>query len=477
MNIVTILWIALPFLLGFSSYLLPRIARFVSCSIALLSLGYAVQCLRATDSLTLNLLDDFGVTLIIDSLSGYFILTNALVTLAVVLYCLQQPKSAFFYTQMMILHGSVNAVFICADWISLYVALEVIGIAAFLLITYPRSDRAIWVGLRYLFVSNTAMLFYLVGAVLVYKANNSFTFTGLANAPPEAIALIGLGLLTKGGIFISGLWLPLTHSESDTPVSAMLSGVVVKAGVFPLVRTALLVEDLTPLIGLFGIGTAFLGVIGAIAAQDTKRLLAFSTISQLGFVLVAPVAAGFYALTHGLAKASLFLISGNLPSRQLTTLRQQGVPRLLMVFLAIAALSISGCPLLAGFAAKSLTFKAILPWQFNVLIVAAVGTAIAFAKLLFLPITQDESGQFRWGLIGSIAILGGGIITLNFWTFNVYTIPEISKALLILAVGWLLYWLIVRRHSWRLPRAAEQLEQIIGMMSIMLIVLFWFAVV
>lgn len=97
------------------------------------------------------------------------------------------------------MHGSVNAAFVCSDFLSLYVALEVISIAAFLLIAYPRTDRSIWVALRYLFISNTAMLFYLVGAVLVYQAHHSFAFAGLRGAPPEALALIFLGLLTKGG--------------------------------------------------------------------------------------------------------------------------------------------------------------------------------------------------------------------------------------------------------------------------------------
>ncbi|MGB0561222.1 MAG: cation:proton antiporter, partial [Spirulinaceae cyanobacterium] len=321
MTAVTIAWIAIPFWVGFGIYLLPQLDRALSCIIAILSLAYSFWSVWAPAPFTLKLLDHFSVTLVVDPLSGYFILTNAIVTLAVVLYCWRQQKSAFFYTQIMILHGSVNAVFICADWISLYVALEVISVASFLLIAYPRSDRAIWVGLRYLFVSNTAMLFYLVGAILVYRSNESFAFAGLANAPPEAIALIVLGLLTKGGIFVSGLWLPLTHSESETPVSALLSGVVVKAGVFPLVRVALLIPEVEPLVRFFGVGTAVLGVGYAMVEKDTKRMLAFHTVSQLGFVLAAPTVGGFYALTHGLVKSALFLCAGNLPSRNLKTLR------------------------------------------------------------------------------------------------------------------------------------------------------------
>ena len=181
MTDITTTWIALPFFIGFVIYLLPKLARWLALGIAILSAGYALGIFLTSSALDIQLLDNFGVTLAIDQLSGFFILTNALVTAAVILYCWRSDKTAFFYMQTVILHGSVNATFICADFISLYVALEVISIAAFLLIAYPRTDRSIWVGLRYLFVSNTAMLFYLVGAVLVYQAHHSFNFADLTN--------------------------------------------------------------------------------------------------------------------------------------------------------------------------------------------------------------------------------------------------------------------------------------------------------
>ncbi|MCA1991761.1 MAG: cation:proton antiporter, partial [Coleofasciculus sp. S288] len=142
MNSITIAWIALPFFLGFTIYLLPKLDRILALCMAFVSAGYALQLLVTQSPLTLQLLDNFGVTLIVDQLSGYFILTNALVTLAVILYCWHSGKTAFFYAQAIILHGSINAAFACADFISLYVALEVSGIAAFLLIAYPRTDRS-----------------------------------------------------------------------------------------------------------------------------------------------------------------------------------------------------------------------------------------------------------------------------------------------------------------------------------------------
>jgi multicomponent Na+:H+ antiporter subunit D len=87
----------------------------------------------------------------------------------------------------MVLYGTINTCFIINDLISFYITLEVIGIASFLLITYPRNNFSIWVGLRYLLISNTAMLFYLMGAILEYQAHHSFQFELLADSPPEAI--------------------------------------------------------------------------------------------------------------------------------------------------------------------------------------------------------------------------------------------------------------------------------------------------
>ena len=110
MTLLTIAWLTLPLFIGFSSYLLPRAGRFLALGVALVSFAYSLWTLLATPSLTLSLLDNFGVTLMVDAFSGFFILTNALVTAAVVFYCWQQNRSKFFYTPAIILHGCVNAI-------------------------------------------------------------------------------------------------------------------------------------------------------------------------------------------------------------------------------------------------------------------------------------------------------------------------------------------------------------------------------
>ncbi len=466
--------IALPLFSGFLIYLIPKIARILSLMTIALTGIFSVVILVNNVDLTIQLLDNFGVKLWVNSLSAYFILTNVLVTCAVLLYSYSSDKKSFFYTQVIILHGSMNAVFICADFLSVYVALEVIGISAFLLVVYPRSDRTIWVGLRYLFTSNIAMLFYLIGTILVYKSNNSFAFEGLANTTPEAVALIFLGLLTKGGIFVSGLWLPLTHAESESPVSALLSGVVVKAGIFPLLRCAILMEEFSFIISILGIATAFFGVFYALFSQDTKRILASSTISQLGWILVAPEVGGYYALAHGMAKSSLFLISGSLPSRSIQELGKRAMSTRLWLILTVGSLSMCGFPLFYGFTAKTLTLKSLGGVEELLMNIGAVGTAMVYGKFIFLPRggTDKTSPSLWWGLTPLIIAMFAGNILYP----EAYTIPNILKGVGLSAIGFAIHYFFMKKIHLTLPRYLEELEQIMGVMTLMIVLLFWMVV-
>ncbi|WP_305037820.1 proton-conducting transporter membrane subunit, partial [Halomicronema sp. CCY15110] len=217
------------------------------------------------------------------------------------------------------------------------------------------------------------------------------------------------------------------------------------SGIYPLARFALMFENIDPIVRFFGVGTALLGIGFAVFEKDTKRMLALSTVSQLGFVLAAPEVGGFYALTHGLVKSSLFLIVGNLPSRNLKELRHRPIPRGVWIALAIASFSISGFPLLSGFGAKVLTMKNLLPWQVIGMNVAALGTAITFAKFIFLPHSNEVESPVKPSFWGAMALLLGGLVFANVVYYEAYTLGNIVKPLVTIALGWLAYWFIFRR--------------------------------
>jgi multicomponent Na+:H+ antiporter subunit D len=143
-----------------------------------------------------------------------------------------------------------------------------------------------------------------------------------------------------------------------------------------------------------GLASALLGLLYALLESDLKRLLAWSTLSQVGLVLVNPAVGGIYALSHGLAKGALFLVAGRVPSRSLTRWPRQPLPAGLALPLGLAGLSIAGAPLLLGYGAKQLLFSAPfggfagLPvataaWLLPLL---SVGTAAVYARLLWVPL-------------------------------------------------------------------------------------------
>lgn len=468
----TIAWITLPFIFGFVIYLLPQLDKYLVLSAILISGVYSLKILLTNQSFSLDLLDNFGVTLTVDHLSGYFILTNSIVTLAVIIYCWQREKIAFFYGQIIFLHGSLNSAFITTDFISLYVALEVIGMVAFILIAYPRNDKSIWIAFRYLFISSIVLLFYLAGAILVYKANHSFAFDGLINAPPEAIVLILLGLFVKGGIFVSGLWLPQTHSEAQTPVSALLSGIVIKASILPLIRCAAVREDIDFIIRVFAVATAFLGVFYALFEKDIKRLLAFSTISQMGFILASPAVGGFYALTHGLAKCTLFLCAGNLPSRNLSQLKNQSINTNLWLPLSLASLSAIGFPFFSSFEAKALTYKNLLSWQVIPMNILAIGTGIYLLQLILLPYKNNQENNDNSSVSLAATILIIGIITANVIYYSAYSLINIMKALITFALSCLCYAFIFRKITINILPILEKFDHLVGFMALIPVMIY-----
>ncbi len=468
MTHVTIAWILLPFVAGLTLYLLPVLARGLTLAIALVSLCVGLAITIQDLSFSFVLMDSFGIRLQVDSLSGYFIVTNALVLLAAVLYTWQAQYKAFFYTLLCLLHGSANTVFISADFLSLYVNIEVLGIVVFLLIAYPRSDRPLWIGLRYLMVGNVAMLFYLMGVAFVYQASHSFSFQVLLQAPPEAIALILMALLAKGAIFISGLWLPQTNVVAAPVVAALLAGIVENAGVFALARLSLFYEGLGQIVQLFALCSIFFGALLALLAEDVRRLLSFSTLGQLGWVIIAPAAAGLYALMHGLAKAALFLSVGELRHYRLSELRQVGIGRPVAIAIIGASYSIVGVPLLAGFGAKALTLSYLQPWQQGLLYGAGFLTATIYSKLVVLP-QRPLTTPLPLGYGAAILVLLGGLVLANAGYLDAYTPANLLRYLIPPVVGLLLVRLGVSRweSAWR--GAWERLEHLLGVMLLLLI--------
>ncbi|MEA5443809.1 proton-conducting transporter membrane subunit [Cyanobium gracile] len=456
-------WLLLPFMAAFLAALLPPLARWLALACCLATGAVAAAIDAGALPASLHLLGPYGVVLQPDALAAPFLLLDALVCGAVVLDGWRRPMPGPFLLLLMVLHGGLASAFVAVDLISLYVTLEVVGISAFLLILITRSDRSLWLALRYLLIGNTVMTLYLIGAAVVYLEQGSFRLEAAATAGAAALALLLVGLLTKAGLFLSGLWLPRTHAEAPAEVSALLSGVVVAAGVVPLLRLAAVSPALAAVLPLVGVASAGLGLLFALFEADAKRLLAWSTLSQMGLVVLAPAAGGLYALGHGLAKAALFLVARRFPGRDLADWAGRPLPAGVWGTLWISSLSIVGVPPLLGFFAKSGLEKALpvpTAWLLSLL---AVGTAAVYARLWGAPLRQSAlppgataEPEPAWSpgvvlLLAALVLLGAGEA---FRDWSPALVPAAAKAAVVLAVGVGLHRLLqpLRRIAWlRLP--------------------------
>lgn len=387
MNSLMLAWLVLPLAAAFIAALFNKSGRWLAISIPLASIGLSIWLSLNPSKLPLVLMDSPGVALNLKTSQLGFLLLNGLVCTAIALQIGSKPRQKLTWVLLLILHGSLNSVYLAADLMSIYVAIELVAIAAFLLIIDLERKATLWIAFRYLILGDLAMILYDFGALLAYQASGDFSIARQGQFTSVTISLLVVGLLFKTGAFLTGFWLPLTHATAPTEVSALLSSLVVTAGASPLARLADQSRETTLLLIVFGCFSLVIGVIAALVQTDIKRMLAWSTISQMGYVLLAPASAGLYALAHGVGKAALFLLAGKLPTREIARLQAGQMNWSLGLPIGVASLSLIGVPGSIGYSAKALLTDSVDPGLASLVSWSGVGTAIVFAR--FLPNTND----------------------------------------------------------------------------------------
>jgi formate hydrogenlyase subunit 3/multisubunit Na+/H+ antiporter MnhD subunit len=313
-------------------------------------------------------------------------------------------EHALFWPLWLSLWGSLNALFLSGDLFNLYVTLELIGLSSTALISLAGNAPALIAATRYLLVSLVGSFCYLAGVGLIYAACGTLDLALLADLihggtlPAVALALMTAGLLLKTALFPLHFWLPPAHGNAPAPVSALLSALVVKAPYYLMLR--LWIEVFAPVVtpgaahflGILGTGAILWGSAQALLTDRVKPLVAYSTVSQLGYLfLVFPLAreagaglfawngAAYFILSHAAAKASMFLAAGTLlsatESDRLDHLDgiSQCIPLPMFAF-SIAGASLIGLPPSGGFMAKWLLLKSALTGgQWGYLIVILLG--------------------------------------------------------------------------------------------------------
>ncbi len=417
------------------------------------------------------------ITFVVDSFGMLFALFTAFVWFAATLYAVDYMKHEHrrnrFYTTSLVVLSAMLGVVIAGDLITLYLFFEALGLVAFLLVVHTQTTEAKRAGVKYFWMT-LAGGFALVGGIFL-----TFLLGGngaLAPLPPDtgteglrwtAFALLALGFGVKAGMLPVHVWLPDAHPVAPSPASALLSGVMIKAGAYGIFRTATALfrpplaqtaeEALWRASGSFGlvilwigIATMSIGVMMALGQSNAKRMLAYHSVSQMGFILAGIGAAAYlgthgamgaagglyHVVNHALFKAALFLGVGAVAFRtgELDMYRLGGLWRkmpLTFVLTAVAAAGITGVPLFNGFVSKCLIHHALVEaYEFEhlfsldlaekIYVVTCGGTACSFIKLIglvFLGKPKREYGpevkDAPPKMLAAMGLLAAAIVVLG----------------------------------------------------------------
>ncbi len=334
-----------------------------------------------------------------------------------------------FWPLWYFLWASLNALFVSADIFNLYVAMELITLAAVILVAQTGERPVLVAAMRYLMAALFGSLLYLLGVALVYGAVGALDLATIAEriepgpAVWAAAALMTVGLLVKTALFPFHFWLPPAHSHAVAPVSAVLSGIVLKAWFYLQVRlwlgpfAGMADAAVFTALGALGAGAIVWGALQAWREQRLKLIVAYSTVGQIGYVFlffplfpVAPTAAWngafYHVLAHGMAKAAAFLAVGAIfyavQSDRIAAIGGLGRHLRMSLFaLGLAGVSLIGLPPSGGFVAKWLLLQAAITggmWHWAVVIIAgSLLAAVYIFRILgaAMATPEDSSAPLR----------------------------------------------------------------------------------
>jgi multicomponent Na+:H+ antiporter subunit D len=363
----------------------------------------------------------FGITLVADRLAAVMLVVSIVMLLAVLVYAIgqrgEERRHVGFHPVYLALTAGVSAAFLTGDLFNLYVSFEVMLTASYVLLTLGGRRDQVRAGMTYVVISLMASALFLAALAFIYAAAGSVNLADLAGRLDEIPEGVRLGLVllllvvfgVKAALFPLFSWLPDSYPTAPTAITAVFAGLLTKVGVYAIVRTqtVLLPPGDRPQVLLLAAAAAtmLVGVLGAIAHNDIKRILSFLIVSGIGFMVmglglfsVPGVAATvFFLVYHVIGLTALFLIGGLVETRTGTGhLDRVGgllrtAPVVAVAFL-VAGLNLAGVPPLPGFVAKFALVDAGIDQGWWVV----VAVSLVVSLLTLFAITKIWSGAF-WG--------------------------------------------------------------------------------
>lgn len=352
-----------------------------------------------------------GITLVADRLSVSMLTVSSIVLFSVMWYAISQgirdggkdePVAVFLPTYLLLSMG-VNLAFLAGDLFNLYVGFEVLLVASYVLLTLGASPARVRSGVGYVMVSMASSMVFLFGLAMVYASVGTLNMAHIGLRMEEvpsgtrsaifAVLLVAFGI--KAAVFPLDSWLPDSYPTAPSLVTAVFAGLLTKVGVYSIIRARSIIftdGSLDTMLMWVALATMLIGILGAMAQNDIKRLLSFTLVSHIGYMIFG-VALGsaqglsgaiFYAIHHILVQTSLFLVVG-LIERQAgsSSLRRLGslayISPLLAILYFIPAINLGGIPPFSGFLGKIMLIEAGAKdgsWLAWVLIAGAVVTSL-----------------------------------------------------------------------------------------------------
>jgi proton-translocating NADH-quinone oxidoreductase chain N len=361
-----------------------------------------------------------------------------------------------YYSLILIGVSAMSSIVITQDIFSLYVFVEALSIVSFALITSNNSEKSIEASIKYFFLTFPASVLIIFGISILLLNNPNLDFITIKDTSSKMLSIIGLsiiivGFLIKSGIVPFHFWTPDVYQGSYSPISAFLAGIITKTGgIYAIVKIASLITNsslnyyLSKILLLSGLLSVIIGAFLAMVQKDFKRILAYSSISQMGYIILAAatftplgiIAALFHIINHATFKTVLFLNSACVEKQTQTTSIDElkGLEHKMPVTSwtsIIAMMATAGIPPLSGFWSKLLVIVAL--WKSGntfyavTALIASILTLAYFVnlqkKVFFgkLPEKFDTLKEAKTQLLIPVVVISAIIIFSGLFFNRIYS--------------------------------------------------------